>query len=37
MESAHSLDRHFLVLQGVSHFTCDLRWAAGDEELTVSV
>ena len=27
----------FLVLQGLIHFTCDLRWAAGSEESTVNM
>ena len=27
----------FLVLKGVSHFTCDFHWAAGAEELTVNM
>jgi len=27
----------FSVFTGVSHFTCDLRWAAGAEDLTVNM
>jgi len=34
----HSLDRRFFPgFIGVSHFTCDIRWAAGAEKLTVNV
>jgi len=33
-ETAHSLDRRLFL---VSHFTCDIRWAAGAEKLTVNM
>jgi len=34
----HSLDRRFFSgFTGVSHFTCDLRWAASVEKLTVNM
>jgi len=36
-ETAHSLNRRCSGFTGVSHFTCDLRWAAGAEELTVNM
>ena len=37
-ETAHSLDRSFFSgFTGVSHFTCDLRWADGAEKLTVNM
>jgi len=37
-ETAQSIDRRFFSgFTGVSHFTCDLRWATGAEELTVNM
>jgi len=37
-ETAHSPDmRFFSGFTGVSHFTCDLRWAAGADKLTVNM
>jgi len=38
-ETAHSPDRRFFWFYrtGVSNFTCDLRWAAGADNLTVNM
>jgi len=37
-ETAHSpVRRFFSGFIGISHFTCDLRWAAGAEMLTVNM
>jgi len=37
-ETAHSPDKRFFSgFTGVSHFTCDLRWAAGADKLTVNM
>jgi len=35
--SALTGQAYFFGFTGVSHFTCDLRWAAGAENLTVNI